>query len=165
MRAGLAATAVFIVDQASKAWVLSAYDLKAVGRVEALSFLNFVYALNTGINFGFGASDSVLQQYVLAGVAVAASIALMIWAARTHRPFVPLGCGLVAGGALANGLDRLHAGGVIDFINLDCCGIGNPFAFNVADVGIFVGAILIAWFAWSDEKQAEAPPRTTDSAP
>ena len=149
--AAFAAVCIFIVDQASKIWVLTTYDLETVGRVEVLPFLNFVYALNTGVNFGLGASDSASQQIVLAAFAALVSIALMIWSARTTRPYVPLGCGLVVGGALANAVDRLRAEGVIDFINLDCCGIGNPFAFNLADVAIFAGAILIAWFAWTTE--------------
>ena len=33
--------------------------------------------------------------------------------------------------------DRLLYGAVADFLNMSCCGIDNPFAFNVADVGVF----------------------------
>ena len=35
-------------------------------------------------------------------------------------------------------------GAVADFINMSCCGIDNPYAFNVADVAIFAGAIGLA---------------------
>ena len=154
-RAAFVALLIFGVDQGSKYWVLTSYDLDIVGRVEILPFLNFVYAINTGVNFGLGASDSATQQMILALFAAAVSIGLFVWSSRTNSRYVALGCGLLAGGALANALDRLHAGGVIDFINMDCCGIGNPYAFNVADVAIFAGALLVAWFAWSPQTAAE----------
>jgi signal peptidase II len=55
--------------------------------------------------------------------------------------------GSVIGGALANALDRVLVGAVVDFLNMSCCGIANPFAFNLADVGIVAGAIGLLIFA------------------
>ena len=49
----------------------------------------------------------------------------------------------IIGGALGNVWDRLRWGAVADFINMSCCGIRNPFAFNVADAAIFGGAALL----------------------
>ena len=54
-----------------------------------------------------------------------------------------VGVGLIVGGALGNVWDRLQHGAVADFINMSCCGIQNPFAFNVADAAIFGGAALL----------------------
>ena len=48
--------------------------------------------------------------------------------------------------AMGNVVDRLLQGAVADFLNMSCCGIENPFAFNVADVAIFVGAIGLVIF-------------------
>jgi signal peptidase II len=45
------------------------------------------------------------------------------------------------GGALGNVVDRLIYGAVADFLNMSCCGIDNPYAFNVADIAVFAGAI------------------------
>lgn len=154
VEASVVAAIVFAVDQLSKSWALEAFDLAQVGRVEVFPPLNFVFALNRGVNFGLFAADGATQQYLLAGLAVIISAALLVWAARTEQRRLPLGAGLVVGGALANALDRLMVGGVVDFINLDCCGVGNPFAFNIADVAIFFGAILVAWFGWSDSEPA-----------
>ncbi len=57
-----------------------------------------------------------------------------------------LAAGLLVGGALGNALDRVLHGAVADFLNMSCCGIRNPYAFNLADVGIFAGAIaLVIW--------------------
>ena len=49
--------------------------------------------------------------------------------------------GVLVGGAIGNVVDRIIYGAVADFLNMSCCGIDNPFAFNVADVAIFVGAV------------------------
>ena len=38
-------------------------------------------------------------------------------------------------------------GAVADFLNMSCCGFDNPYAFNVADIAIFSGAIGLAFFS------------------
>jgi signal peptidase II len=43
-------------------------------------------------------------------------------------------------------------GAVADFLNMSCCGIENPYAFNVADIAIFVGALALVIFAGGGEK-------------
>ena len=55
-----------------------------------------------------------------------------------------LAAGLLIGGALGNVVDRLLYGAVVDFLNISCCGIFNPYAFNIADVEIFIGAVGVA---------------------
>lgn len=150
------AAAAFAADQGSKAWVVAAFDPQPGELIDVLPVLNFTASLNRGVNFGIGASDSAAQQYALAGLAAAVSIALVVWSIRARRAALSLGAGLVIGGALANALDRLRLGGVFDFINMDCCGIGNPYVFNLADVAIFAGALVIALFGWSPAPQRES---------
>ena len=60
------------------------------------------------------------------------------------------------GGALGNVIDRLVYGAVADFLNVTCCGFVNPYAFNVADIAIFVGAIGLALIP---EQKAKPKPR------
>ena len=70
--------------------------------------------------------------------------------------------GLVVGGAAGNALDRLRsAQGVVDFIDL---GLGSHrfWIFNVADMGVTVGAALLAFLLWRRDaalRDAGAPPR------
>ncbi|MEL6317590.1 MAG: signal peptidase II, partial [Pseudomonadota bacterium] len=141
----------FVLDQATKWVVLEVIGLRAVGdAVTVLPILDFVLVLNHGINFGLFASGSESQAVVLAIVKIVAAAGAVIWAARTWDVLLAAGCGLLAGGALGNALDRLTVGAVVDFINFDCCGIGNPYAFNIADAAIFLGALAIIWRAGRD---------------
>jgi signal peptidase II len=78
-----------------------------------------------------------------------------------------LACGLVAGGAAGNLLDRLrHANGVVDFIDV---GIGSHRwpTFNLADMGVSCGAILLAISLWIEDSRhrgEEAEPVTPASS-
>jgi signal peptidase II len=68
-------------------------------------------------------------------------------AARAGRVAV-VGLALVAGGAIGNLLDRLTSPrGVVDFLDV---GIGTSrfYVFNLADVGVCVGAALLAFALW-----------------
>jgi signal peptidase II len=60
----------------------------------------------------------------------------------------------VVGGALGNAADRIVHGAVADFLNMSCCGIRNPYAFNVADIAIFAGAVGLALFGERLDKKA-----------
>jgi len=145
------AGAVFLADRLSKWLVVDGLDLDRLGRIEVVPpFLNFVMAWNTGVNFGIGAGPP----WLLVALALAISAALVWWVlrraaraeagARRRAAVLAWGAALVIGGALSNAWDRARFGAVADFLNMSCCGIANPYAFNIADVAIFAGAVLIA---------------------
>ena len=149
----VAGVAVFLADRLSKFLVVEVLDLGNLMRIEVWPpYLNFVMAWNPGINFGILASDSSALRWTLVLLALAISAALVWWVhhRESHAegagasPAVAVGAGIVIGGALGNAWDRLQYGAVADFLNMSCCGIDNPYAFNIADVAIFAGAALIA---------------------
>jgi len=133
---------VFLLDQASKYLVVHMLDLRVLGRIDVFPpYLALRMAWNYGINFGLMAGDSPLTRWVLIAVALVISGAVLWWVAhegagRLHR----IAAGLLVGGAMGNVVDRLIYGAVADFINMSCCGINNPYAFNVADIAVFAGA-------------------------
>ena len=142
-RMAVAAAAVFALDRATKWLVVEWLDLAHVGRIEVLPpYLTLVMAWNTGVNFGI-ASEANLR-WLLIGVAVGVSLALALWVVLRRKRRVVVAAGLLIGGALGNAFDRVIYGAVADFLNMSCCGIQNPYAFNVADVAIFLGAVVIA---------------------
>lgn len=138
----------FLVDQASKYFVVHYLDLRLKGEIDVLAPLfNLRMAWNKGVNFGLLAQNSDLARWGLIAVALVICILVLGWVIR-DRP-VRLGmisAGMMIGGALGNVVDRLLYGAVADFLNVSCCGISNPYAFNVADIAIFLGAFgLIVW--------------------
>lgn len=144
----LSAVLAFAVDQGSKLWVMFGRGMQLGDRWEIFPpYLVFQFGWNPGINFGlFGDSPEVMR-YVLIGLAVGISIWLVIWARRSlSRPITFVSAGLIIGGALANALDRVLYGAVADFLNMSCCGINNPYIFNIADIFIFTGAFGLILF-------------------
>lgn len=143
----------FAVDQISKYVVFHGLDWTGRDQIDIFApFLVFRTGLNTGINFGL--LSGVNMRWALVALAVVISIVLVIWAKRKFHTLLEFSCvGLVVGGALGNAVDRIFYPGVLDFLNMSCCGINNPYIFNVADVFIFAGAIGIALFA-GDKKAA-----------
>jgi signal peptidase II len=149
----IAAGGVFLADRLSKLWVVEWMDLQNLGRIEMYPpYLTFVTAWNRGINFGIFNGDSEILRWFLILLALAISVALVWWVHRRASreegkaavPMLAWGSGILIGGALGNSWDRVQYGAVADFLNMSCCGINNPFAFNIADVAIFAGAGLIA---------------------
>jgi signal peptidase II len=109
--------------------------------------LNFRMGWNEGINFGLLSDSPAVMRWILIALAVGVSIWLVWWSKRTlTRPVTLIGAGLVIGGALGNGLDRVIYGAVADFLNMSCCGFQNPYTFNVADIAIFAGAFILIAF-------------------
>jgi signal peptidase II len=163
-RALIFALAIFALDRATKFWIVEALDLKRVYFIEVVDpFLNLTMAWNRGVNFGlfdYGHAG----RWVLVTLAVAVSAGLLWWVRRQSGWRVPLAVGAIAGGAIGNAWDRVQYGAVADFFNMSCCGIVNPFAFNVADVAIFAGAVGLILFAPERPKAGDkdaAPVRPT----
>ncbi|MBY6092152.1 signal peptidase II [Pseudooceanicola sp. 502str34] len=135
----------FLIDQVSKYVVVHMMDLRTLGEIDVLPpLLNFRMAWNYGINFGLFSQSADLGRWVLIGLALVICVAVFLWT-RKERPgrWGMIAAGLLIGGALGNVVDRLLYGAVADFLNMSCCGIENPYAFNVADITIFIGALAL----------------------
>ncbi|MCG7494908.1 signal peptidase II [Thalassobius sp. Cn5-15] len=138
----------FLLDQASKYYVVHYLDLRLRGEIDVLPpFLNLRMAWNTGINFGLLSDNGDLARWVLIGMAFLICAFVLYWVHKDRPGRMGLiAAGLLIGGALGNVVDRFLYGAVADFLNMSCCGISNPYAFNVADIAIFIGAFgLVVW--------------------
>ena len=141
------------LDQLSKWFVVFYLELKQKLYLNLNNqFINFYMAWNKGINFGLFEGDSVLQAYILTTVAVLISIVFFIWLKNSTSFFLQLLASLVIGGALGNAIDRIMYGAVADFINVTCCGLRNPYSFNLADIFIFLGLFGILIFRVEDKQ-------------
>lgn len=115
--------------------------------------LRFALAYNPGVAFGWHVGESSRVVFsVLASLVLFALYRLYRATTAGDTPRA-LALGLICGGALGNLLDRLRsARGVVDFIDI---GIGDArwWTFNLADVGVAVGAFLLIRILWQDEAE------------
>lgn len=155
----VAALATFVADQASKLYVIHGLDLRTVGYVDVIDpLLNFRWAENRGVNFGLLSHDADFMRWVLIALAVVISGWVLHWARRDgFTRWGQISAGLLVGGAAGNVVDRVAYGYVADFLNMSCCGIENPYAFNVADIAIFAGAIGLVLFTRKSQSGAATP--------
>jgi len=141
----ITALVTFLIDQATKWLVVVGLGLAERGEIDVIPpFLNFRMAWNRGINFGLFSGDDASARWILIGLALLISGAVIWWSWKERpRRAGMVAAGLLVGGALGNVIDRLVWGAVADFLNMSCCGIENPYAFNVADIAIFLGAAAL----------------------
>ncbi|MGP6087014.1 signal peptidase II [Antarctobacter jejuensis] len=140
--------AIFVLDQLSKYLVVHVMGLGNKLFIDVFPpFLTFRMAWNYGVNFGLFAGDAAATRWILIAVALGIVLFVLVWMRRDPPGKLGLiSAGFLIGGALGNVIDRIIYGAVADFLNMSCCGIDNPFAFNVADIAIFVGAIGLVLF-------------------
>lgn len=133
------------IDQTTKAW---AYDTLADGNsIDIFWTLRLRLAFNTGSAFSLGAGSGPFM-----GIGALVVSGVLVYFARRFDGWLMLGStGLILGGALGNLSDRLFresdgfmAGAVVDFIDLQWWPV-----FNVADIGIVVGAIVLVLSMWN----------------
>jgi signal peptidase II len=133
--AGLVVVAVLLVDQGTKALVRS--SIAPGEQRDVLGPLSFVDVHNRGVAFGFLGGGGAL---VLVVTFAALALLLGYFARHAERPLLWLPTGLVLGGALGNLVDRIHQGYVTDFIHFP-----HWPAFNVADIAVTVGVIVLVF--------------------
>lgn len=141
---GLAVLTV-AVDQAHKWWMLLVYRIvdrmaEQGGRPVAVTpFLDLTYVKNLGVSYGMFMQDSREGQWLLAGFAGLAALAMAVWLAQgVADKLVAASLGFIMGGAISNAIDRLVLGGVADFFSLHAYGF-YWYVFNIADAAIVAG--------------------------
>lgn len=160
---GLAiAVMLFVVDQASKAYVLEGLQLQLGQSHYLLPFFQFTLTHNYGVSLGMFTAESQSQRWLLVAVTGAIAAIVTVWMLRERKlgDIVPLA--LILGGALGNIKDRYALGYVVDFLDLHI-GDFRPFLiFNVADAAITIGVLII--LARSLLIREKAPDTPSDQA-
>lgn len=151
----LVALVIVALDQASKHAIEATFQY---GETKFFtSFFNFTLAYNTGAAFSFLAGAGGWQRWFFAVIAIAASVLLTLWIARTaqHKTRETFALAFILGGALGNLYDRIVLGHVVDFIVFHYHDSYFP-AFNLADSAISLGAaVLIIDMLFSKENRKE----------
>lgn len=151
----LIAAGVFLLDQASKLWLLFVLGLAENGPYAVTPFMDIVLAWNRGISYGLFQQGTDLGRWGLVIISFVAAIWLGRWMWREPRKLTVASLALIIGGALGNGVDRAVYGAVVDFVHLHH-GSFSWYIFNIADAAIVVGvaALLYESFRSGADKPA-----------
>lgn len=133
---------VIALDQITKYWASTMLDFQQPLAVMPLFNLTLMH--NYGAAFSFLASAGGWQRWFFTVIAVAISIAIIVWLYRlkAHQRWEAAAMSLILGGALGNLWDRLTLGYVVDFFDV-YYGPHHFPAFNIADSAITLGAALL----------------------
>ena len=147
---------MLVVDQVTKQWIVEQYSLGMSDRITG--FFNLVHVHNYGAAFSFLNNEGGWQRWGFSVFAAVISLIIIVWIVRLSPQQRLEGCALalILGGALGNLYDRVALGYVIDFLDFHWSGWHFP-AFNVADSGITLGAILIildSFLRYQNDKQS-----------
>ena len=140
------AVILIAVDRITKNWAaqaLASGDIAVIDKV-----LYFRYTENTGVAFSMFSDN----RWVLVGItSVMLIVALAFFLSGKIKDKLELfALSLIIAGGVGNLIDRLSLGYVIDFIDVR---IINFAIFNVADMCITIGAILVCIAAFAAEKR------------
>lgn len=152
------AASIIVLDQITKI----GFDTRLLygERLPVLPFFDFTLLYNTGAAFSFLAGGLGWQRWLFTIIAFAAAVVIvrLLW----KHPGQSVLCAALAcilGGALGNAIDRLLYGHVVDFLLFYWQDWHFP-AFNVADIAITVGAILLLLdelLRWRRERHRAQP--------
>jgi len=137
---GLAAL-IIVLDQLTKLYFDNAFSYGQ--RLNVLPVFDFTLMYNRGAAFSFLASQEGWQRWLFTALGVVAA-AVIVWLLRRTQgqPRFCLALTLILGGALGNVIDRVAYGHVVDFLLFYWRDWYYP-AFNLADVAITCGAVLL----------------------
>jgi signal peptidase II len=112
-------------------------------QIELSPWLNIVHVINQGAAFGLLATAGGWQRYLFIVVAVLASVLIVRMIRKSETGSAErFGLAMILGGAVGNLVDRTARMGVVDWIDVHL-GLHHWPAFNVADIGITIGASVI----------------------
>jgi signal peptidase II len=128
------AVTTFVIDRVTKSIVAATIpygtEVSAIGHLVGITNVR-----NSGAAFGIAPAGAWL--FLIASVVV--SIGLVVYVVRTpSQVWNDAVLGLILGGTVGNGYDRLMFGTVTDFINFHFWPV-----FNVADSAISTGVVLL----------------------
>lgn len=155
----IGAVAVLVIDIVTKQ--IAERVLLRIPPVQVLGdWLQFRLVYNQGAAFGLHLG--AWSRWIFIAIAIGAMVMLyrLSKSSGAGDRIRHLACGLVAGGAAGNLVDRLRSTqGVVDFIDAGV-GMHRWPTFNVADMGVTIGAIVLAISLWVEDARARAKAAT-----
>lgn len=156
---------VALLDVATKAIAVGALWPERVPHDLLGNVVRFTLVYNPGAAFGLNVGPQ--SRWIFTALTIVALVILGRLYLATQRGDAPrvLALALVCAGAIGNLLDRLRSDrGVVDFIDI---GFGDARwpTFNVADMAVSAGAVLLAWVLWQEDRALASAGASTAGAP
>lgn len=155
---------VVLVDIVSKRWAEGSLALHVPQEVIG-HWLRWTLTYNTGaaMNLSVGASSRIVFSVI--AIVMIGYLFSLYRASHPSARATPAALALISAGAFGNLLDRLrHTKGVVDFIDVGTAD-WRFWTFNVADMGVTCGAVLLAVLMWREGEGATASDTTTAAKP
>ncbi len=150
---------VVALDQFVKWYVVDSFGLYEILPVGP--FLDLTRLHNEGAAFGILAGAGGWQRWFFLVLAGAIAVAIVFWLRSMPargQEWLAIGLALILGGAVGNAWDRFIDGYVVDYLHFHWGDAYFP-AFNVADIGITTGAIMLIIDALLDSRRRKAAAR------
>ena len=138
---------VFILDRATKTYLISLQEGGTDIDFYIFPFLNFILVWNTGIGFGLASLEGSIYYHLLTGfiAIVIATLVVILTKTKSNNAYLLT---MIIGGSLGNLFDRMYYFAVPDFIDIHL-GDFHWFVFNIADIFItfcIIGYIFVELF-------------------
>jgi len=134
-----------VLDQISKIWVRNNFESYIENSIIGNIF-SLIKVENKGAFLGMGSELSETLRILLLivlPIIVLISITIYTYIDKTLDKISIIGFSLIIGGGIGNIFDRIVYGSVTDFLYLDFGGIFKTGIFNIADLSVTTGMILI----------------------
>lgn len=146
---------IIFADVSTKRWALD--SLRQGTIIEGFAGLPLTLAFNKGVAFGLPLPSAGRWIIIFATLLVLLVLSSLFLRAERSDWLRLLSIELVAAGALGNLIDRVRwDAGVVDFIGPINLGIMHWPIFNIADMAITTGAVLLGISLWREESAAAA---------
>ncbi len=151
----VAAALCLVLDQLTKILILNTVELHT--SIPVISgFFNIVHIKNYGAAFGFLNNSQTEWQFYFFALTMFIAFVMVYFIAKTskYNKMLFIALGLLLGGAIGNFIDRLLFRAVTDFLDFQI-GYYHWPAFNIADIGITLGAFVAMYFLYVADKKAK----------
>ena len=133
----------FSIDRLSKIAIINSFEKHGNNDIFLTEFLSLSLIWNDGIAFGLFSFDQKVYYNLVTALIIFITL-IIFWMVLSTKSYEKLAFTMVLGGSLGNIFDRIYYSSVPDFIDIHFKNF-HWFIFNVADIFITLGVILLIY--------------------
>ena len=147
---------IAVVDFATKFLAAKRLFTGGLPREVFGEWVRFTLVRNPGAAFGLHLGSYSRWIFMALTIVALVILGFLYMSTRRGDSLRTFALALVCGGAVGNLVDRITSPyGVVDFVDI---GFGESRwpTFNVADMAVSIGAVLLAWVLWGEDTETQA---------